>query len=186
MVRRHAGNVNTASRNRGDAPMERLLEQTAPRRPKPSDSLSKWALIIGAGILATSLPQIADSRLDLPLKNVLTQELHLGLKDVTDFFVFATFPWYVKPIAGLLSDTVPLFGTRRRYYLILSSVSAAIMWLLLGAVPRSYWPLFVVLVMLNVMLVIGSTVVGSSRLDKVVTPRAAWSRSAISSRAPAG
>ena len=89
MVRRHAGNVNTASRNRGDAPMERLLEQTAPRRPKPSDSLSKWALIIGAGILATSLPQIADSRLDLPLKNVLTQELHLGLKDVTDFFVFA-------------------------------------------------------------------------------------------------
>jgi sugar phosphate permease len=139
--------------------MEQVREQTT--RSEASESLVKWAFIIGVGIFATTLPQIAESSLDLPLKNVLTKELQLGLKDVTDFFFLATFPWYLKPIAGLLSDTIPLFGTRRRYYLILSSVFAAIMWLLLGLVPRSYWPLFVLLTMLNVMLVIGSTVVGA-------------------------
>jgi hypothetical protein len=61
----------------------------------------------------------------------------------------------------LLSDSIPLFGTRRHHYLILSSVFAAIIWLLLGVIPRSYWLLFVLLTMLNVMLVIGSTVVGA-------------------------
>jgi predicted MFS family arabinose efflux permease len=141
--------------------LEQVLAQNAPIRPEPSGSLAKWVLIIGAGIFATSLPQIADSRLDLPLKNVLTKELQLGLKDLTDFFFLATFPWYIKPLFGLLLDSIPLFGTRRRHYLILSSVLAGIMWLLLGVVPRSYWPLFVVLTMLNVMLVIGSTVVGA-------------------------
>ena len=138
-----------------------MVEHTAPTQPESSKSLAKWVLIIGAGTFATSLPQITDSPLDLSLKNVLTKELQLGLKDVTDFFFLATFPWYIKPIAGLLSDSIPLFGTRRRHYLILSSVFAAIMWLLLGVIPRSYWLLFVLLTMLNVMLVIGSTVVGA-------------------------
>jgi BT1 family len=88
-----------------------MVEHTAPTQPESSKSLAKWVLIIGAGTFATSLPQITDSPLDLSLKNVLTKELQLGLKDVTDFFFLATFPWYIKPIAGLLSDSIPLFGT---------------------------------------------------------------------------
>ena len=137
-----------------------MVEHTAPTQPESSKSLAKWVLIIRAAHLRPVCRR-SDSPLDLSLKNVLTKELQLGLKDVTDFFFFATFPWYIKPIAGLLSDSIPLFGTRRRHYLILSSVFAAIIWLLLGVIPRSYWLLFVLLTMLNVMLVIGSTVVGA-------------------------
>ena len=29
-----------------------------------------------------------------------------------------TFPWVIKPLYGFLSDTVPLFGYRRRSYLV--------------------------------------------------------------------
>jgi len=36
-----------------------------------------------------------------------------------------TIPWFIKPVYGLLSDFVPLFGTRRRsYFLIMSSMAA--------------------------------------------------------------
>lgn len=35
-----------------------------------------------------------------------------------------TFPWYIKPVYGLLADFIPLFGYRRRSYLILSCVVA--------------------------------------------------------------
>jgi hypothetical protein len=32
---------------------------------------------------------------------------------------FAAFPWVVKPLYGFLSDTVPIFGYRRRSYLVI-------------------------------------------------------------------
>ena len=41
---------------------------------------------------------------------------------------FAAFPWVVKPFYGFLSDTVPIFGYRRRSYLIICG--------LLGAPPE--------------------------------------------------
>jgi predicted MFS family arabinose efflux permease len=141
--------------------MEQVLDQAAPTRPRSRVSLVKWAFIIGAGIFATSLPVIDDGRLDLPLKRILEKDLALEINDFSAFFFLTMFPWYIKPIAGLLSDSIPLFGTRRRHYLILSSVSAAIMWVLLGVIPHSYWPLFVISTMLNVVLVIASTVVGA-------------------------
>lgn len=32
-----------------------------------------------------------------------------------------TFPWYIKPVYGLLADFIPLFGYRRRSYILLSA-----------------------------------------------------------------
>ena len=36
------------------------------------------------------------------------------------FFAIAMSPWYFKPIAGLLSDAFPIFGSRRKSYMILA------------------------------------------------------------------
>ena len=47
---------------------------------------------------------------------------------------FAAFPWVVKPLYGFLSDTVPIFGYRRRSYLVICGVLGArlsLSWLLL-------------------------------------------------------
>ncbi len=38
---------------------------------------------------------------------------------------FAAFPWVVKPLYGFLSDTVPIFGYRRRSYLIICGLLGA-------------------------------------------------------------
>ncbi len=52
---------------------------------------------------------------------------------------------------------MPLFGTRRRHYLLLSA--AGVLWLLLGIVPKTFHSLLGTIVALETMWVIGSTVV---------------------------
>lgn len=44
---------------------------------------------------------------------------------VTAYFGALNFPWVIKPVFGLVSDFVPLFGYRRTSYLILASAGAA-------------------------------------------------------------
>jgi predicted MFS family arabinose efflux permease len=44
--------------------------------------------------------------------------------EVTGYFAVLNFPWVIKPVFGLVSDFVPLFGFRRKSYLILSSLCA--------------------------------------------------------------
>jgi MFS family permease len=44
--------------------------------------------------------------------------------EVTAYLAILNFPWIIKPVLGLVSDFVPLFGYRRKSYLIVSSVCA--------------------------------------------------------------
>src|SRR5689334_25176854 len=45
--------------------------------------------------------------------------------EVTAYFAVLNFPWVIKPVFGLISDFVPLFGYRRTSYLMLASACAA-------------------------------------------------------------
>ena len=57
---------------------------------------------------------------------VLKEQLGLSAGQVATFFTWALLPWLLKPLYGLLSDFVPLFGYRRRsYFLAGSALSAA-------------------------------------------------------------
>jgi hypothetical protein len=44
---------------------------------------------------------------------------------VTASLAVLTFPWVIKPVYGIVSDFVPLFGYRRKSYLILANAVAA-------------------------------------------------------------
>lgn len=46
--------------------------------------------------------------------------------EVTAYFGVLNFPWVIKPLYGLISDFVPLFGFRRISYLMLASAGAAL------------------------------------------------------------
>src|SRR5262245_65454839 len=64
-------------------------------------------------------------------------------------------PWSIKPAFGLLSDFVPLFGSRRRNYLLLANGMAAVSLLLLAFVPLApgnRWLLFALLLPTKRML----------------------------------
>ena len=59
-----------------------------------------------------------------PLTNSLKSDGWTPLQ-VTAYFGALNFPWVIKPVFGLVSDFMPLFGYRRTSYLILASACAA-------------------------------------------------------------
>jgi hypothetical protein len=76
-------------------------------------TLARWAVLIGAGVFATTFPQPINLR--LPFQHLLKTDLHVSRETMAAFFAVSMIAWYLKPIGGILSDTVPLFGTRRRH-----------------------------------------------------------------------
>lgn len=65
--------------------------------------------------------------------------------EVTAYLALFNFAWVIKPAYGLVSDFVPLFGLRRKSYLILSSIVAAASyaWIARLSAPSEFAPLFV-------------------------------------------
>jgi hypothetical protein len=41
-------------------------------------------------------------------------------------------PWIVKPLWGIISDSIPLFGYRRKSYLIILNIVGLLCWMHLG------------------------------------------------------
>jgi MFS family permease len=70
-----------------------------------------------------------------PIFFLLKEELRLGPADIATFFAVVGIAWAVKPLYGLLSDLVPLFGSRRRSYLRATTAMASLGWLTLGLLP---------------------------------------------------
>lgn len=131
-----------------------------PNSKSQETNVTLIAIIIIVGIFATTLPQSAVLG-KLPLQNVLKNELHLDATALSSFFFISTFPWYLKPLAGILTDAFPFFGTRRRAYLLLSSLFAALSWIAIGVLPHNYGLLLLGVTILNVFMVVVSTVVGA-------------------------
>ena len=79
---------------------------------------------------------------------------------VTAALTAFNFPWIIKPIYGLVSDFVPLFGYRRKSYLILASLLAAGAYLLAAHMETPSRLLFVLLLTAYAMA-IASTLCGA-------------------------
>ncbi|KAG2727593.1 hypothetical protein I3760_01G164200 [Carya illinoinensis] len=62
----------------------------------------------------------------------LKDDLHLDPAETAVISGFSALPWLVKPLYGFISDSVPLFGYRRRSYLILSGLLGALSWTLMA------------------------------------------------------
>jgi MFS family permease len=65
-----------------------------------------------------------------PLSFYLKQVHGWTALQVTAFLAVFNFPWIIKPVYGLLSDFVPVFGYRRKSYLIVANIvaMAAYLW----------------------------------------------------------
>ena len=78
-------------------------------------------------------------------------------------------PWTIKPLFGLLSDFVPLFGSRRRNYLLLANGLAAFSLLVLASIPlspRASWLLFALLLPTTVGIALGDVIVDALMVEK--------------------
>jgi len=121
-------------------------------------------LIIAAGTISTTLAQ--PDLLDLPIRRLLKDDLGVSQSEMAMLFGIGAIAWYVKPVAGLLVDGIALFGTHRRYYLIISALVAGALWVLLGMASHSYLLLLLGVVAMQCMLVIGSTVLGGFLVER--------------------
>jgi predicted MFS family arabinose efflux permease len=135
----------------------------AEKRDTEAQQLTRWMVLISAATFATTMSQTGILR--LPFQNLLKSELHVSREAMASFFAITAIAWYFKPLAGILVDSVPLLGTRRRHYLILSALCAAALYLLATIVSHTYVALMIVLIATNAMLVIGSTVAGGLTVE---------------------
>src|ERR1051325_3151986 len=62
--------------------------------------------------------------------------LHLTPAQTAMFMAVMGLPVYLSPLYGWLSDCVPVCGSRRESYLVISGVSGAIAWGVLGLFDR--------------------------------------------------
>src|SRR5215212_4183835 len=64
--------------------------------------------------------------LNQPLRMYLQDVAKLNSSGIANFLFVVTIPWMIKPAYGLLSDFVPIFGYRRKSYLLLMNMLAAV------------------------------------------------------------
>jgi len=69
---------------------------------------------------------------------LLKDELHLGPAELSALTGIFTLPWTIKPLYGFLSDGFPLFGYRRRSYLVLAGLVGCFSY---SAVGHDFWGL---------------------------------------------
>jgi MFS family permease len=88
--------------------------------PFKTPETRRLAVLFGVVYFAQGMWSIPDQAITMVLKDE-------GFKagEVATFFLITTFAWNVKPVYGLLSDFVPLFGSRRRNYFLLTTASTA-------------------------------------------------------------
>lgn len=128
------------------------------------------SLVLATGWLATNLGlQLAT----LPLKFVLKDEVHLTAAALAGFFAIGNFSNYVKPLAGVMTDSIPLCGTRRRHYLLFSLLATGIFWILLSQVPRTYGWMLPVYAIMYIGVVFTSSTLGGVMVEAGARFRAA-------------
>ncbi len=114
-----------------------MLDRLKAWHPFQSPDTQRLAVLFAIVYFAQGMWSLPDQTITITFKD---RGFEPG--QVAAFFALATVPWMIKPVYGLLSDFVPLFGQRRKSYLLLTSSTACVMGLLAGlSAEHTYWRL---------------------------------------------
>ena len=72
----------------------------------------------------------------LAVNYLLKDVLKMTASQAAYFGAVTMLGWVIKPLWGMISDALPLFGYRRKSYLILTSLVATAVWFMLGQVEN--------------------------------------------------
>ncbi|HEY5646075.1 MAG TPA: MFS transporter [Pseudomonadales bacterium] len=103
-----------------------------------------------------------------PVRSLL-REWGESPSSIAAFMAVLAIPWTLKPLFGLLSDYLPLFGSRRRGYLLLATASAAVGLFVLWLTPLpegERWLLFVLLLVPTVGIAFGDVLVDALMIER--------------------
>src|ERR1019366_9561034 len=108
---------------------------SSPSEQKNDKTLLYAAIVIMIGVLGTTLaqPQVLGR---IPIQNLLKNELHADRAANAAFFFWIGLAWYFKPFVGIVTDAFPLFGSRRKNYMLISTSLAVFSWVGLYFTPH--------------------------------------------------
>ncbi len=86
--------------------------------------------------MTEGLGQAQAGLISQPVNYYLKQVFGWTPVQITAYLTVLTLPWVIKPLYGMISDFVPLFGYRRKAYLVVSNAAAALSYLLLTLVTQ--------------------------------------------------
>ena len=96
----------------------------------------------------------------------LKDELGLSPAQVSALIGIAMLPWMVKPLFGFISDGLPLFGYRRRPYLILSGFLGCAGWLAMATVVHTAWAATLAIALASLGVALSDVIVDSLVVER--------------------
>ena len=96
----------------------------------------------------------------------LKDELGLSPAQVAALMGIAALPWVIKPLFGFLSDGLPLFGYKRRPYLILSGLMGTAAWLVLAIVVDTAWAATCAILLSSLSVAVSDVIVDSLVVER--------------------
>jgi len=108
--------------------------------------MRKFKYIIIFALVYFFSPNGLSSLPNLSINYLLKDVFKLTATQAAYFGAISILGWVIKPLYGLISDLFPIKGSRRRNYLILTSIIASFCWLIL-ALTQNYnvWLLLLIL-----------------------------------------
>jgi folate/biopterin transporter len=139
--------------------LKTVLKQTLFFDQEPS-----WQLI---SILLVYFVQGILGLARLAVSFFLKDELGLTPAEVAAMMGIVSLPWVIKPLFGFLSDSLPIFGYRRRSYLLLSSLLGCVSWYSLSAFVHTPWAATIVITLSSLALAVSDVIVDSIVVERI-------------------
>jgi hypothetical protein len=124
-----------------------------------------YLVMVAVGAFATTFAQERATLGNYPILFHLKDRLHFSKEQVSEFFMWATFAWNLKPLAGVLTDAFPIRGSRRRVYMLIGGLLGGISWGALDLVRDDTRAFLAVSIALNAGLVLASTAMGGLQVE---------------------
>jgi folate/biopterin transporter len=96
----------------------------------------------------------------------LKDELALSPAEVAAMMGIAALPWTIKPLFGFMSDGLPIFGYRRRPYLILSGLVGVSAWVSLATVVHTAAAATLAIVITSLSVAVSDVIVDSLIVER--------------------
>ncbi|CAN6297471.1 unnamed protein product, partial [Urochloa humidicola] len=96
----------------------------------------------------------------------LKDDLHLDPAETAVISGFSALPWLIKPLYGFISDSVPLFGYRRRSYLFVSGLLGALSWSLMATIVDDKYSAALSIILGSLAVAVSDVVVDSMVVER--------------------
>ncbi|TAD76254.1 MAG: folate/biopterin family MFS transporter [Oscillatoriales cyanobacterium] len=96
----------------------------------------------------------------------LKDELHLSPAEVAALMGVVAIPWMIKPLFGFMSDGLPIFGYRRRPYLILSGIGGALAWVAMATVVHTGWAAMLAIALSSLSVAVSDVIADSLVVER--------------------